>query len=148
MVSLLDVNVVVALAWPNHIHHEAAHRWFRRHAASGWATSPLTQSGFVRASSNRRVLSTARTPQEAVALLRAMTSLPHHVFWTDEISIASSALVDASRLLGHHQVTDAHLLAVALSRQGRLATFDRGIVDLVPAGYSPDRVELIPARYD
>jgi predicted nucleic acid-binding protein len=45
-------------------------------------------------------------------------------------------------------VTDAHLLAVALSRQGRLATFDRGIVDLVPAGYSPDRVELIPARYD
>jgi toxin-antitoxin system PIN domain toxin len=148
MVSLLDVNVVVALAWPNHIHHEAAHRWFRRNAASGWATSPLTQTGFVRVSSNRRVLSPARTPQEAVVLLRAMTSLPHHVFWTDEISIASSALVDASRLLGHHQVTDAHLLAVALSRQGRLATFDRGIVDLVPAGYSQDRVVLIPPRQD
>jgi uncharacterized protein len=40
MVSLLDVNVVVALAWPNHIYHEAAHRWFRRNAASGWAKVP------------------------------------------------------------------------------------------------------------
>ena len=28
MVALLDVNVLVALAWPNHVHHTQAHRWF------------------------------------------------------------------------------------------------------------------------
>ena len=25
---LLDVNVLIALAWPSHAHHEAAHHWF------------------------------------------------------------------------------------------------------------------------
>jgi hypothetical protein len=27
-VSLLDVNVLLALAWPTHVYHLAAHRWF------------------------------------------------------------------------------------------------------------------------
>ena len=47
-VSLLDVNVLLALAWPTHIHHAAAHRWFAENCAAGWATCPLTQLGFVR----------------------------------------------------------------------------------------------------
>lgn len=28
MIRLLDVNVLVALAWPNHVHHEAVQAWF------------------------------------------------------------------------------------------------------------------------
>jgi len=47
-VSLLDVNVLLALAWPNHVHHPAAHRWFAENHREGWATCPLTQMGFVR----------------------------------------------------------------------------------------------------
>jgi len=47
-VSLLDVNVLLALAWPTHVHHAAAHRWFAENHAMGWATCPLTQLGFVR----------------------------------------------------------------------------------------------------
>jgi len=35
MVGLLDVNVLVALAWPNHIHREVAHAWYQAHAALG-----------------------------------------------------------------------------------------------------------------
>jgi predicted nucleic acid-binding protein len=31
-------------------------------------------------------------------------------------------------------VTDAHLLALAIRRGGRLATLDRGLVDLAPEG--------------
>lgn len=139
------MNVIVALAWPNHLHHEAAHRWFRRHTAAGWATCPVTQSGFVRVSSNRQVIASARSPGEAIELLRQITALPHHVFWADDIAIASSTRVDASRLVGHHQVTDAHLLALALARDGRLATFDRGIHELLPAMYARDRIEVIPA---
>ena len=145
MVSLLDVNVLVALAWPNHVHHEAAHRWCRQEAAAGWATCPVTQSGFVRVSSNRRVLPDARSPREAIELLRAMIALPRHVFWTDEIAIASSPLIAASRLVAHHQITDAHLLGVALGHGGRLATFERAVSDLLPAGHPGDRVEVIRA---
>ena len=38
MISLPDVNVLLALAWSNHPHHEAFHEWFGQEAANGWAT--------------------------------------------------------------------------------------------------------------
>ena len=42
-VHLLDVNVLIALGWPNNKHHDSARRWFASIAAGGWATCPLTQ---------------------------------------------------------------------------------------------------------
>lgn len=138
MISLLDVNLLVALAWPNHVHHRTALRWFGEHREEGWATCPLTQSGFVRISSNRKVLPEAKTPREAALLLRRIVALPHHLFWEDDISLATSEEVDLSRILGHRQVTDAHLLALALRRGGRLATLDSGVIDLVPTGATPE----------
>ena len=140
MVSLLDVNLLIALAWPNHVHHGAALRWFERNREAGWATCPMTQSGFVRVSSNSRVLPQARTPREALELLRRIVALPDHVFWRDDIAIVASEHIDETRLVSHRQVTDAHLLAVALRHEGRIATLDRGIVQLVPARYSMDEV--------
>ena len=35
--ALLDVNVLVALFDPDHIHHELAHDWFADNHAGGWA---------------------------------------------------------------------------------------------------------------
>jgi toxin-antitoxin system PIN domain toxin len=134
MVALLDVNVLVALAWPNHVHHTLAQRWFARRGRAGWATCPLTQSGFVRVSSNPRVLPTAVMPEEAVLALRRIIEVPGHVFWADDVSLATSEHVALDRLLSYRQVTDAHLLALALRRGGRLATLDRRIASLVPAG--------------
>ena len=119
VVSLLDVNLLIALAWPNHVHHRTALRWFDRNRKSGWATCPLTQSGFVRVSSNAHILPGARSPREALALLRRIVELPNHVFWQDDFSIATSDLVDETKLLGHRQITDAHLLAVALRGRDR-----------------------------
>ncbi len=136
VLPLLDVNLLIALAWPNHVHHRAALRWFDRNRKSGWATCPLTQSGFVRVSSNAHILPGARSPREALALLRRIVGLPNHVFWQDDISIAVSDLVDETRLLGHRQITDAHLLAVALRHGGQLATLDRGLTQIVPASHS------------
>ena len=28
MIALPDVNTLIALAWPNHVHHDAARSWF------------------------------------------------------------------------------------------------------------------------
>jgi len=134
VIGLPDVNVLVALAWPNHVHHERARAWFEEHHRRGWATSPLTESGFVRVSSNRKVIPDARRPGEAILLLREMTSLPGHAFWRDDTSIARSRWVAAERLVGHGQVTDAHLVALCLERKGRLVTFDGGVADVLPKG--------------
>ncbi len=52
MVALLDVNVLVALFDPMHVHHEAAHEWFALNRKDRWATCPLTENAFVRVLSN------------------------------------------------------------------------------------------------
>lgn len=49
MVSLLDLNVLVALLVPEHEHHVLAQEWFAKEAAAhGWATSAVTELGVIR----------------------------------------------------------------------------------------------------
>jgi len=145
LIALLDVNVLVALAWPNHIHHARAQAWFGRVRDTGWATCPLTESSFVRVSSNTRAIPDARGPSEAIDLLRRIRAVPGHEFWIDDVSpvdsvaspggaTASAVIAPFDRLVGFRQVTDAHLLTLAIRRGGQLATFDQGIPDLLPQG--------------
>jgi hypothetical protein len=143
MTCLLDVNALVALAWPNHVHHASAHTWFAANHRQGWATCPLTESGFVRVSSSPRATPEARTPGEAILLLRKILELPGHAFWQDDVSIAHEQNLAPERLLGYRQVTDAHLLSLAIRRGGRLLTFDRGILELVPKGRDPEEVIVL-----
>jgi toxin-antitoxin system PIN domain toxin len=141
---LLDVNLLVALAWPNHVHHDAALAWWRGRGVGAWATCPATQFGFVRVSSNRHVVREAKTPGEAVVLLTRIVAQPGHVFWIDDISIMESAWIDVSRIIGHRQVTDAHLVALAIRHGGRIATFDRSLGEAAPAGADRDGlIELL-----
>ena len=142
MTALLDVNVLIALAWPSHVHHEAAHRWFRGQQADGWATSPVTQSGFVRISSNPKIFQPARAPVEALQLLAKITDLPGHHFWEDRIDLCRSGHVESARIVAYRQVTDAHLLAIALDHDGMLATFDRAIPGLASPSLR-ERVHVI-----
>jgi toxin-antitoxin system PIN domain toxin len=148
MVALLDVNVLAALAWPNHVHHTQAHRWFSGRAPLGWATCSIVELGFIRVSSNARAVPAVVSPQEAVSLLQRITALPGHHFWADDVKFAESPQVARSRVLGHQQVTDAHLVGLALRHGGRVATFDRGVRALVAAGVSADAaVEVVPAAF-
>ena len=133
-ICLLDTNVLMALAWPNHVHHETAHQWFSRHARNGWATCPITQCGFVRISSNPRISNGSVTPGNAQTILRGMTSHKQHTFWPADIDYAHEGKHLGSILTGHQQVTDSYLLYLAIKHRGRLATFDKGIVSLVPPG--------------
>ncbi len=145
MITLLDVNVLVALAWPNHVHHRAARDWFRTQRAHGWATCPTTQHGFMRVSANPRVTPEARSPQEAALLLRRLTSIDGHVFWPEDSTLLDEKWVPLDKIRTHHQISDAQLLSLALSHGGCLATFDRGISRLVPDKIEPDRaLRLIP----
>jgi toxin-antitoxin system PIN domain toxin len=130
-IALLDVNVLVALAWPNHAHHRQAHRWFSRRIAGGWATTPITESGFVRVSSNRAALPTATTPQTARELLRTMTKFRGHTLWADDLPLVIGNQPAVALPGTHRSVTDAHLLALAARHDGFLATFDTGIERLL-----------------
>ena len=128
---LLDTNVLIALLWPSHAHHEQAAKWFARHRTKGWATCPLTEAGFVRIVSNAAFSRDAVTPREAVGVLAANTAAKDHAFWPDELPLAEAIAFAGARLVGHQQVTDAYLLGLALHRGGMLATLDERIAALI-----------------
>ena len=142
--ALLDVNVLVALLWPAHEHHDAAHRWFRARRPARWATCPLTQLSFVRVVSNPAFSRESLSPAKAVALLAANLAHPGHRFWTDSQEVPQALRPRAQLLQGHQQFTDAYLLGLAKKRNGAVATFDRGLAGL--AGEEAELLELIPTR--
>ena len=125
--ALLDVNALVALAWDSHIHHAAARRWFAANHAAGWATCPVTESGFVRVSSNHTVLPSALSPQAAREVLHAMRQAGGHRFLVDDVSMTDP---DVPATAGYRQVTDAHLLTLGRRRGLRVVTFDAGLAAL------------------
>lgn len=121
---LLDVNVLVALAWPNHQFHEAATKRLEG-SRDRWATCALTQLGFIRVSSNPAAVSPARAPADAAGLLAAMVRDPLHVYLgTLPQPVAKRSLPTFGKILGSQQVTDVYLLAVAQRFGARLLTFD------------------------
>lgn len=139
--ALLDLNVLLALAWPSHEHHEAAHAWLRRRGRGAvWATCSLTQFGFVRLSSNPRIVDPVASPEQASEVVRRMIAHAGHVFWVDDLDAGRTENWLPPWVRGHRQVTDAHLVRLAARHRGRVATFDAGLLDA--AG---DAVELIPA---
>ena len=137
MTFLLDLNVLLALAWPSHVHHNPAHGWLERERSPRWATCPLTQLGFIRLSSNPAFTSDAVTPDGALAMLRAMTALDGHEFWPDEIDCVAAGFSSNLRIRRHRQIADAYLLSLARARSGCLVTLDRRMSRLLPPGERP-----------
>ena len=66
-IALLDVNVLIALLDPQHVHHNAAHHWFSSQVPIGWATCPLTQNGVLRILGNPRYPKYPRIPRDGDA---------------------------------------------------------------------------------
>lgn len=145
--ALLDINVLVALFDPDHVHHELAHDWFADHRGHGWASCPITQNGLVRVLSNPRYgspVSGLRAVRDAV---KRLLSSKDHEFWPDDVSIADDGLFNVSGMVGHRQITDVYLLGLARKRNGHLVTLDRSIPLRAVVGADAGLLTVIePAR--
>ena len=131
---LLDVNVLVALCWPEHRFHEVVQDWFGKNARKGWATCPMTQAGFLRVVSNPAFSSRAVSPIEAIRALSMTLQHPAHQFWPDDLLATDALRVFGGRIVGHQQITDAYLLSLAIDKKGKLVTLDRSVAALLPEG--------------
>jgi uncharacterized protein len=109
-VALLDVNLLVALFDPDHIHHELAHDWFSDNRAEGWATCPVTENGLVRVLTNPRYDSPVSTAMAVVERLKKFRRSGHHEFWFDGVSLTDESLFKPASARGHRQITDVYLL--------------------------------------
>lgn len=128
MKYLLDASVLIPLLTPEHIHHRAAQDWLRPIGA--FAGCPITEGALVRYIFRTR----PDAAETAAIMLSRLAAWPGYSFWEDSVSYAQ---VDLSRVIGHKQVTDAYLVALARARGGKLATFDEAL-----AVFYPD-VELV-----
>ncbi len=142
-ISLLDVNVLVALMDPTHSHHEPAQRWFGLNRRRGWATCPITINGCIRILSSPAYRSVNVTVAEMASHLEIACSTPDHHFWPDSVSLLDESLFRPSMLSGHRTIADAYLLGLAVRNHGRLATFDQSIPVKAIHGATTQNLALI-----
>lgn len=122
---LLDVNVLIALAWDDHVHHARAHAWFGRLANESFATCNVTQSGFVRVSLNPDAVHCKIGITDVFEMLESFTKHPNHSFCED--GALQKELSAWQRVTGHKQVTDTNLFLIAHRHGRKFVTFDDGI---------------------
>ena len=127
---LLDINILIALADPDHQHHGKAEAFFLANHTAGWATCPITENGFVRILGGPSYPKGPGSCETARDMLKSLCAYAGHRFWTDDLSVRSLVNLPVSKHL-----TDHYLLSLAMNRQGKLATFDRHIkAALIPGG--------------
>jgi toxin-antitoxin system PIN domain toxin len=118
---LLDSSVLVALSQPGHVHRQSAKQWFNG-STGPFATCPITQGALL-----RLLLHGGTAMADARISLESVVRHDRHEFWPDDLDYLAVRL---DGVVGHRQVTDAYLAALARSRKARLATFDRGLAAL------------------
>lgn len=128
MRALFDINVIIALLDPDHAFHDRAHNWWAANTKRGWASCPLTENGAVRIMANPAYSNSVHfASYDLISRLNTFAAQTDHEFWPDDISLRDSLVFAAERIHGPRQITDLYLLALAVKRGGRLATFDANI---------------------
>jgi toxin-antitoxin system PIN domain toxin len=128
---LLDANVLIALAVADHAEHRRASTWAA--GVDSFAMCPITEGALV-----RFVTRVGGSARDGLRLLEAIGRRKGYEFWPDSLSYREAA---PGHVVGHRQVTDAYLAALARSHPGALlATMDKGLSAAVP-----DATELLPA---
>lgn len=142
MKVLLDVNVLLALAWPNHQFHAAAMAWFDARPQAEWGTCALTELAFVRLSCNPAFTPAAKSPAQALHLLQVLEADSRHFHLATLPGVSGKGFQGIfERVLGHKQIMDAYLLGLATRSRVKLLSFDKRIAALQADGVA---LELIP----
>jgi toxin-antitoxin system PIN domain toxin len=142
---LLDVNLLLALFDAEHAHHEAAHAWWGQETTESWSTCAITENGFLRIATGKAYPAIDEDFATLVEDFRAFCQHRDHVFWSADISLID--IIPNSVQVRPNEITDIYLLALALTRGGKLATLDQKIpAHLIPGG--TDALETIPLTND
>lgn len=97
-----------------------------------WLSCPTTRTGLLRVVSNPR----CSNPQPIPAVFASLASLltaEGHEFVGDSISLLDGS-VDGDRFSSSGHITDTYLLALAVSHDAHLATFDTLLVTTAVTG--------------
>lgn len=126
MNCLLDVNVLVAWGWADHVDHDRVARWIaavKKSPGSILATTAIPELGFVRVSVQRSggQITVVEAGAALVGMLASLGKM--HQFIADD----QSATNWPSWCRGANRTTDAHLVQLAAAHDMTLATLDMAI---------------------
>jgi uncharacterized protein len=124
--DLLDVNLWLALADAQHVHHARARHYWEDEAMPRIAFCRISMLGLLRLGTNSKVMrGVPFSPVEIWQVYRAFRQLPEVVF-IDEPSQLDTQLAAWSEREGFpaHAWTDCYLAAVALRSGCRVVSFD------------------------
>jgi predicted nucleic acid-binding protein len=140
---LLDVNVWIALLDEAHVHHAHAVAFFEQKNLK-IASCPLVENGVIRVLNLPSYSKFGPVGFDRVrSKLREICEDMDHEFWPDSLSLRSDGLIDWTRVLGHNQVTDVYLLALAKENQGCLATLDHRVAISTVVGAVAENLRLL-----
>ena len=140
---LLDVNVWVALLDDAHIHNTEALKLFRQPKLA-IASCALTENGVLRVLNLPGYANRAPPGFDAVREKLALACGDvDHAFWSCDVSLRDASILNWSRIMGHNQITDAYLLALAVHHDGALATFDHRVTPSAVRGATAKHLKLL-----
>ncbi|MFN8129226.1 MAG: TA system VapC family ribonuclease toxin [Candidatus Nanopelagicales bacterium] len=119
---LLDANALIALTLADHEHHPRVKQWAAD--VDRIAVCPIVEGALV-----RFLIRLGQSQATAKELLAALRSGGRCEFWPDSVSYCDT---DLSHVVGHRQVTDAYLTALAEANGGLLATLDQALARVAP----------------
>jgi len=124
---LPDINTVLALLDPLHIHHHDAHRWYEAVSPIQLVICPHVENGVMRVASQPRYpnyLGTASTVREVLKKFIDQLKVER---CTIEPSLMDDKILKSPDQLTPSSISDLYLLSVAASNGAKLATFDQRI---------------------
>lgn len=129
--ALLDVNVIIASVFADHVMHTAARRFVD--GLERFHTTPMTQGGFLRFATRpwKNERNEEQPPRltmaEAQAKLAEFTEGDRHVFLPDDAPFTELGL---RSMQGHRQWTDAYLLHLARKHSLAMASLESRMANL------------------
>ena len=140
---LLDVNVLVALLDEAHVHHAVAQHLIAQPKLK-IATCALTENGVLRVLNLPGYSSYGLAGFEAVrAQLQLLCLDKDHEFWHCDVTLLDDSNIDWHRVMGHNQLTDVYLLALAVAHNGALATLDHRVALSAVRGAQAKHLRLL-----
>lgn len=125
---LPDINFWLALAFQSHVHHVSAKSWMQSAARQSCCFCRVTQSGFLRLATNRKVFPADALPMnEAWRVYDELLSDSRVVFAEEPEDVEVEWRTFTQRATYSTNVwTDAYLAALAHAADFEIVTFDKG----------------------
>jgi len=132
---LPDVNALLALLDPMHVHHDAAHHWYRQNSPMQFLLVPHVENGVIRVASQPKYPNCLGTSRKVREVLQEFVSRTNAKSCEQEVSLLDDGVLLRPDSLTPARVSDLYLLALAAANKARFATFDKRVpADAVTGG--------------